>query len=56
MCAHGFSESIAFEISNYHNSEAEIKLNLTDGLGFIGFENRCDLWFIRLILQIKKIP
>ena len=39
----------------YQNySGAEIKLNLTDVMGYIGFGCRCGLWFILKHLQLKK--
>ena len=39
-----------------HYSRAQIRLNLTDGMGYVGFEDRCGLWLIPTKLRLNKTP
>ena len=42
--------------STFHDSGAQIRLNLTDGMGYVGFEDRRGLWIIPTQLRLNKTP
>ena len=51
-----FFQLTAFDMSHFHGSGSQFKLDVADVISYVGFANRCVWQLICIHLQLKKTP